>query len=355
MNLPTPFHALGPNGPAVATFLDSRPHWPHPPKADAASVAKVQGWSGAALPPRNNARTRTAAVLVGAAVALTAARPLPAWSFDRSGGSTITAWQEARGRAGPSAEEQALIAVLRPGYDQLLRKAGAKFRQGSPDWERALAATAGATLAARPEDCVVEDWLGGACGARSFAVPATSMAPTLQPGDVFLAEPLDGPRPLVRGDIVVYRGGAGGGTVYVKRVIGLPGERVAVRGGLVQINGVSVPREATGRRVRIEEAMPGSPVMAEFAETLPGGRRILIARPADPAAMPEVRARVDEVAEVTVPAGRYYMMGDNRLNSVDSRLPAEDGGGLPAASDLLGRARIITLSREIARIGRWPQ
>ena len=150
-------------------------------------------------------------------------------------------------------------------------------------------------------------------------------------GRWFAAEPK-------RGDIVVFRF-PGSDQDYVKRLIGLPGDRIQMRAGQLYLNARPVPR------VRIADwLMPRSPNSpcryVRYRETLPGGRAYdVIDQLPDGAG--------DDTPVLTVPAGHYFMMGDNRDDSEDSRFPLSVGGvGFLPADKLIGRAEIIFFSTD---------
>ncbi|WP_207478995.1 signal peptidase I [Arenibaculum pallidiluteum] len=195
-----------------------------------------------------------------------------------------------------------------------------------------------------------------ALGVRTFAfepfnIPSGSMIPTLLVGDyLFVSKfsygysrytvafglPIFDGRILgsepERGDIAVFKLPLDGKTDYIKRIIGLPGDRIQVTGGILHINGQPVKRERVedfvytdkGRTIRT----------AQFVETLPNGRTHRIIEESD-------FGFADNTREFTVPPGHYFAMGDNRDNSTDSRFP--DVGFVPA-ENLVGRAEVIFLS-----------
>jgi len=134
-----------------------------------------------------------------------------------------------------------------------------------------------------------------------------------------------------RGDVVVFRLPKDPSTDYVKRVVGLPGERIQMINGVLHINGIAVRREriedfveaeGTGRQSRIKQ----------FRETLPNGVSHNTLDLLE-------NGFYDNTKEYRVPAGHYFMMGDNRDNSTDSRV--ETAVGYVPAENLIGRVQVI--------------
>jgi signal peptidase I len=196
--------------------------------------------------------------------------------------------------------------------------------------------------------------------AEPFYVPSGSMEPTLLIGDALLASkfpygygtaslpiqinlPETGrvfAEPPKRGDVVVFRWPGDRSQAWVKRVVGLPGDRIQMRQGQLFINNHAASLKPDG--VGEAEDDNGNVESAyRYVETLPNGVSHAIFKMRD-------NGRLDNTAEVTVPPGKLFVLGDNRDNSADSRVALRDGGvGLLPMDDLVGRADAVVGSWDL--------
>lgn len=184
-----------------------------------------------------------------------------------------------------------------------------------------------------------------------FNIPSSSMVPTLLVGDYLFVSKLSYGysrhsfplsmslfsgrlffTELERGDVVVFKLPKDNETDYIKRIVGLPGDRIQVRGGILHINGQALKRKWVGR-YRSENGNGG--FYMKYLETLPSGRVHPILERTD-------HGDYDNTPVYRVPPGHYFAMGDNRDNSLDSRAP--DGVGFIPRENLVGRAEILFFS-----------
>ncbi|MCK5446474.1 MAG: signal peptidase I [Rhodospirillaceae bacterium] len=197
-----------------------------------------------------------------------------------------------------------------------------------------------------------------------FSIPSGSMIPTLLVGDyLFVSKmsygyskhsfPLS--LPLIpgservlgempkRGDIAVFKLPTDGKTDYIKRIIGLPGDRIQVKGGILHINDAPVFREPSGR-LKYRDTYGRKHDSQLYIETLPGGRRHTILEESD-------IDFADNTDVYTVPANHFFAMGDNRDNSRDSRF-LSDVGYIPF-ENLVGRAEMLVFSYQGSLLQFW--
>ena len=205
---------------------------------------------------------------------------------------------------------------------------------------------------------------------QPFNIPSGSMIPTLLVGDyLFVSKysygfsrfsfPLSPDlfkgrilaTPPKRGDVVVFKLPRDNATDYIKRVIGLPGDTLQMKEGRLYINGAMVPREPIAK-VHTEDYEGRETDVATYRETLPGGVAHTVI---------EVQGDTgfnDNTELFTVPENSYFMMGDNRDNSLDSRVPPDQGGvGYVPFANLIGRAEIIFFSnagQPAWKVWEWP-
>jgi len=207
--------------------------------------------------------------------------------------------------------------------------------------------------------------------AEAYYVPSGSMLPSLLIGDQLLVTKFPYgysryslPVPLgpaspdrllgslpQRGDVVVFRLPRDPGQSYVKRVIGLPGDRIQMRDGRLWVNGAMLPLRRDG--VAVVEGEDGVRQIApRYVETLPNGREHAIFKFRND-------GDLDDTEVFTVAPGQIFVMGDNRDDSVDSRVPARAGGvGFVPVENLVGRVEAVLGSwdPEVRRepVWSWP-
>jgi signal peptidase I len=199
---------------------------------------------------------------------------------------------------------------------------------------------------------------------QPFSIPTASMQSTLLIGDYVVASkftwgygrwsfpfgivPLNGRilgRDPDRGDIAVFYN-APSGEDYIKRVIGLPGDTIQVTDGRLFINGEMVEREVVGRATDTDSFGTTIPVTV-YNETLPNGLVHTIQEISD-------NAPLDDTEAYAVPPGHFFMMGDNRDRSQDSRVLSAVGY-VPSANLIgKGEARFFSIEGNIPPWQVWP-
>ncbi|UUP18994.1 signal peptidase I [Nitratireductor thuwali] len=200
---------------------------------------------------------------------------------------------------------------------------------------------------------------------QPFSIPSGSMRPTLLEGDYLFVtkwaygysrHSLPFSPPIFsgrifgsapeRGDVAVFKLPTNTSIDYIKRVIGLPGDRIQMREGVLHINGEPVEREKLGVIDDPDITEMTRPVDV-YRETLPNGvsYETLDLSP---------NSIGDDTREFVVPEGHYFMMGDNRDNSTDSRFSV----GFVPAENLVGRANVIFFSiaggASPLELWKWP-
>jgi len=200
---------------------------------------------------------------------------------------------------------------------------------------------------------------------QPFNIPSGSMIPTLLVGDYLFVSKYSygythyslpfspavftgrvwatGPQ---RGDVVVFRLPKDDSIDYIKRVIGLPGDRIQMIDGVLNINGTPVKKERVDDFVTDDEGVVQR--VKRYRETLPNGLTYMTLDLTD-------NGFYDNTPVYTVPPGDYFMMGDNRDNSTDSRVLSQVG--YVPFENLIGKAQIIFFSIRDGHaweVWRWP-
>jgi signal peptidase I len=189
---------------------------------------------------------------------------------------------------------------------------------------------------------------------QPFTIPSASMEPNLYEGDYIVVSkwsygyskhsipwspPLFDGRIMgkdpARGDIVVFKLPRDNKTDYIKRVIGLPGDKVQMVANKLYINGAPV-KDVVVSRAEMADMFGPRPV-TQVRETLPNGKSFMT-QDFGPG------GDLDDTPVYEVPAGHFFMMGDNRDNSIDSRVEMSAGVGMVPAANLVGKAEIIMFS-----------
>ncbi|MBI1211072.1 MAG: signal peptidase I [Alphaproteobacteria bacterium] len=182
-------------------------------------------------------------------------------------------------------------------------------------------------------------------GYSNYSIP---FAPDLFSGRIFASAP-------ARGDVVVFAYPANPSIDYIKRIVGLPGDRIRMTGGVLYVNGTPAKMQRVDDFV--ESLSNGMDVpVPRYRETLPDGSSHEILDS-------EANGEYDDTPEFIVPPGHYFMMGDNRDRSNDSRVPDSGVGFVPEAN-IIGRAEFVLSSwscsgdwdctTRLAEVWTWP-
>jgi signal peptidase I len=190
--------------------------------------------------------------------------------------------------------------------------------------------------------------------AQPFRIPSGSMQPTLAVGDYIVVTkwsygygrysfaPLErllphgrlfGSQPE-RGDVIVFRPAPEPDRDFIKRLIGLPGDRIQMINGVLHINGEAVPRERIGATTDCPDGAGYSGEATLYRETLPNGVSYVTCD--------KGMTELDNTRLLVVPEGHYFMMGDDRDNSDDSRRMV----GMVPYENLVGPAQFVAVSFE---------
>ena len=191
---------------------------------------------------------------------------------------------------------------------------------------------------------------------QPFHIPSGSMLPGLMKGDYIIttkysigygkyaAAPFPFPvkkgrlleRQPERGDVIVFRP-EGDDKNFIKRLVGLPGDQIQVRKGKLFINGKAISSELVGEETFVNQYGDDA-IAAAWRETFHNGNSYIVYDV-------QKNSQLDNTQVRTVPAGYYFMMGDNRDNSFDSRVSVIKGGaGFVPTENLMGKAEFVLLS-----------
>ena len=194
---------------------------------------------------------------------------------------------------------------------------------------------------------------------QPFHIPSGSMLPGLMKGDYIIttkyslgygqhaATPLPFPvkkgrlfeRKPKRGDVLVFRP-EGETKNFIKRMIGVPGDQIQVKAGKLLINGIPVATKKVGEE-KFSDRFNREILAAAWSETFGEGKSHIVYDT-------QTNGPADNTNVYTVPAGHYFMMGDNRDHSGDSRMPVTSGGaGYVPTENLMGKAQFVLLSVNI--------
>ncbi len=204
------------------------------------------------------------------------------------------------------------------------------------------------------ETLLIGDYLFVSKTSYGYSKYSLPFSPNLFNGRIFGAKPK-------RGDIIVFRLPRDTNVDYIKRLIGFPGDTIQVRNGVVFLNGKAIPKKRIDDLIIKDKWGLEKTRIARYQETLPNGVKyeVLDETP---------YGDLDNTRLYTVPAGHYFMMGDNRDNSADSRVTKEvsfeaygnerQAVGYIPEENLIGRASMLffsaTQNNRWWAFWRWP-
>lgn len=197
---------------------------------------------------------------------------------------------------------------------------------------------------------LVGDYLFVSKFSYGFSRYSFPLSPPIFEGRIFASEP-------ERGDVAVFKLPTDNRTDYVKRVIGLPGDRIQMQQGQLIINDVMVERRQI-EDFSYRDSRGNIRVQKQFVEILPNGREHRVIYDVDSGTRKPWTIGVDpnNTGVYVVPAGHYFMMGDNRDDSQDSRYL--DKVGYVPNQNLIGRVEILWFSTdgsaELWEVWLWP-
>jgi signal peptidase I len=188
------------------------------------------------------------------------------------------------------------------------------------------------------EACInhnIRKQLGAPDEGGCFGPIGISMVPTIANNSLVFVVPYQNSNYIRRGDIVAFKHPTQN-SPYIKRLIGLPRDKIQMKEGRLYINSELVPREPIAK-VHTEDFYGRETDVPTYRETLPGGYSYTII---------EIQGDIgfnDNTPMFEVPNGYYFMMGDNRDNSTDSRVPLDQGGvGFVPSNNIIGYVTFFT-------------
>jgi signal peptidase I len=227
--------------------------------------------------------------------------------------------------------DDVLAVGMKLGFPNLVKESGAPIHPGEPLWDEYFA---------KMRDVLLHEHHVLGSHLKPFNMPSHAMLPTLQAGDEFIVyHRYYADHDPQRGEVALFQRD-GDNAPFVKRIIGLPGDKVEMKAGRLWINGEMAERQFLGATPK-GGGFEAVDTANEYLETLPGGVKYRITEYADDGPL-------DDAGPFQVPADEYFVLGDNRDNSRDSRLP--DFGYIPRAA-FTDRPDVVYMSPDLQQIG----